>query len=259
MYEVCAFSERPASLGSPSYFPWPCSCSWRHAFFRLSRWRCCSVSPGLRNGSRRSADDRRGCVGRAVSCGRAGAAALRKDGALAVYARLSLFVFFTQIAAAGCLAALGFAPELSAGVFSRMTLCRELMVVYLSFAMLFVVLWRILGQIDQLRRRDAYRFSLEIGAGRRIRRSGVPCYGKKKRRTACPPPFSFVYFSSLPPHPHPQLPSSSSPHPHSSSCSTSTSSPKSIVSPQCGHSNMPSCRISSSSSTSSPQFGHSVW
>ena len=54
------------------------------------------------------------------------------------------------------------APELSAGVFSRMTLCRELMVVYLSFAMLFVVLWRILGQIDQLRRRDAYRFSLEL-------------------------------------------------------------------------------------------------
>ena len=88
--------------------------------------------------------------------------ALRKDGALAVYARLSLFVFFTQIAAAGCLAALGFAPELSAGVFSRMTLCRELMVVYLSFAMLFVVFWRILGQIDQLRRRDAYRFSLEL-------------------------------------------------------------------------------------------------
>lgn len=36
------------------------------------------------------------------------------------------------------------------------------MVVYLSFAMLFVVLWRILGQIDQLRRRDAYRFSLEL-------------------------------------------------------------------------------------------------
>ena len=83
-------------------------------------------------------------------------------GALPVYRKLSLFVFFSLSAAAGWFAALGFAPALSAGVFARMTVCRELMVVYLSFAMLFLVFWRILGQIDQIRRREAYRFSLEL-------------------------------------------------------------------------------------------------
>ena len=97
-------------------FPWPCSCSWRHAFSGSSRLALLLWSLRGWHGSRRSADDRRGSVGRAVSCGRACCSALRKDGALAVYARLSIR-FFTQIAAAGCLAALGFAPELSAGVF----------------------------------------------------------------------------------------------------------------------------------------------